>query len=108
MAALPLPKSSPHAREAQKIKEQIDATVSKMNKNNQYTPTRDELENIAETIIHYIAQRHAKAVPHHSYLKAAVIDLTEVPEMSPEMQRIAYLTALQDSSHEIAVFLSCL
>lgn len=108
MAALPTPKSSPLAREAQKIKEQIDKMVSKMQKTAKFCPTREDVEEIAQEIINYIDKNHTQAIAHHSYLKGAVIDLTEVPEMSPQMQRIAYLTALKDATHQMDLFLSCL
>jgi hypothetical protein len=107
MGALPTPKPSPLTREAQKIKDHIDALVAKMQKNSSYTPTRGQLEDQAELIIDFINDNHAKTSPHESYLKAAVIDLTEVPEMAPQMQRIAFLTALKDASHELELFLSC-
>jgi hypothetical protein len=108
MGALPTPKSSPLAKEAQIIKGKIDALIFKMQKDEHYNPTREELEKYANTIIHYINHNHDKIAPHESYLKAAVIDLTEAPEMAPQMQRIAFLTALKDASHEVELFLSCL
>jgi hypothetical protein len=107
MGALPTPKSSPLVKEGQKIKSRIDALITKMQKDANFTPTREQLEEIAETIIDFINNNHAKIAPHESYLKAAIIDLTEVPVMAPQMQRISFLTALKDSSHEIDLFLSC-
>ena len=108
MGALPKPKDSPLAREAEKIKGEIDALIAKMKKNPKHSPTRAELENQAEAIMDYINHHHAKIASHESYLKAAVIDLTEVPQMAPQMQSIAFLTALKDASHEMALFISCL
>jgi hypothetical protein len=108
MGALPAPKSTPLAKEAQKIKGEIDALIFKMQKDEHYDPTREKLEKYANAIIGYINHNHDKVVAYESYLKAAVIDLTEVPEMAPQMQRIAFLTALQDASHELELFLSCL
>lgn len=108
MGALPTPKDSPLAREAQKIKGEIDALATKMKKDAKHSPTREELGKHAEAILSYIDHNHAKIATHKSYLKAAVIDLTEVPQMAPQMQRIAFLTALQDASHEMALFLRSL
>lgn len=108
MGALPAPKSSPLARDAQKIKSRIDSLISKMHKETKFTPTRSEVEEYAEMIIGYLNANHTKTAPHSTYLKAAVIDLTEVPEMAPQMQRIAFITALKDASHEMELFLSCL
>lgn len=106
MAALPAPKSSMLAKEAQKIKSRIDALISKMHKDAHFTPTRDQLDQCAELLIDYINDHHSKAAPHESHLKAAIIDLTEVPQMNPQMQRIAFLTALKDASQRIDLFLS--
>jgi hypothetical protein len=108
MASLPTPKPSPLAREAQQIKDQVDTMIQKMQKNEKFSPKRENLDELGELIIDYIAKNHTKAIAHHSYLKGAVIDLTEVPEMAPQMQRIAYLTALKDASHQIELYLSCL
>lgn len=107
MAALPAPKPSPLAKEAQKIKNQIDALLLKMQKNAHFTPTRGQLEDCAEEIIDYINKYHSKTASFEHHLKAAIIDLTEVPQMNPQMQRIAFLTALQDASQKMDLFLSC-
>lgn len=108
MGALPAPKPSPLSKEAQKIKGKIDALITKMQKDEKFSPTRGQLEEHAEMIIDYIGSHHAKTASYESHLKAAVIDLTEVPEMAPQMQRIAFMAALKDASHEIELFLSCL
>lgn len=108
MNALPAPKQTPHAKEAQEIKARIDDYIAKMQKDDKFTPTRENLEDIAETMIDYISKNHFKITPHDSYLKAAVIDLTEVPVMAPQMQRLSFLIALKDVSHEMNLFLSCL
>jgi hypothetical protein len=107
MGALPTPKSTPHTKEAQKIKARVDDLIAKMQNDEKFTPTRDQLEDIAETMIDFISKNHFKITPHDTYLKAAVIDLTEVPVMAPQMQRISFLTALKDGSREIDLFLSC-
>lgn len=107
MCALPAPKPSPVSKEIHKIKGQIDALIIKMQKDSKFTPTRGQLEDHAEAIIDYINKNHSKTAPHESYLKAAIIDLSEVPEMAPEMQRISFLTVLKDTSHNLELFLSC-
>ena len=108
MGALPSPKPSPLSKQVLKIKGQIDALIAKMQKEEKFSPTRETLEEYAEQLITYIHDKHAQIAPYESYLRAAVIDLTEVPVMAPQMQRIAFLTALQDASHEVELFLSCL
>jgi regulator of sigma D len=107
MGALPAPKPSPLTKEAQKIKSRLDALIVKMQKEPHFTPTRDQLDDYAEQLIDYINQYHTKTAPHESHLKAAIIDLTEVPQMSPQMQRIAFLTALKDATQRLELFISC-
>lgn len=107
MGALPAPKPSPLTREAQKIKSRVDALITKMHKDNKFTPTRDQLEENAEMLIDFIGKYHSKTAAYESHLKAAIIDLTEVPQMNPQMQRIAFQTALKDASQRIDLFLSC-
>ena len=107
MGALPAPKSSPLAREVQKIKGRVDALITKMQKDTKFSPTRDQLEEYAESLIDFINDNHAKSAPYESHLKAAIIDLTEVPEMNPQMQRIAFSTALKDASQRLELFISC-
>jgi|HubBroStandDraft_4_1064222.scaffolds.fasta_scaffold310242_1 hypothetical protein len=105
--AVPAPKLPPQAKAAQKIKSRVDTLITKMQNNETFTPTREQLEDIAETTLDYISKNHFEITPHDSYLKAAVIDLTEVPVMAPQMQRISFLVALKDASHEMELFLSC-
>jgi hypothetical protein len=107
MCALPAPKPSAYTKEAVKIKGRVDILIDKMKKDEKFTPSRKELENIAETMLDFISKNHFKITPHDNYLKAAVIDLTEVPVMAPQMQRISFLIAMKDASHEMGLFLSC-
>lgn len=109
MGAQPAMPSKPAAviKKAQKIKQHIDNIIGKMQKNSSFSPTRNQLEEHAEDLIDLINDHHDDVVAHESHLKAAIIDLTEVPEMAPQMQRIAYLTALKDASQKMQLFLSC-
>jgi len=107
MCALPTPKSSALVKKAQKIKSEIDSLITKMQKDSHFTPTRELVEDFAKSIIDFIDTNHSEIGSHLKYLKAAVINLTEVPIMAPQMQRIAFHTALKDASHEMDLFLSC-
>ena len=108
MCAQPARKLSPLAKEVQRIKSEVDALTIKMQKDQKFTPTRPQLENCAEELIEYIAKNHGKINGFVSHLKAAIIDLTEVPVMSAQMQRLAFATALKDASHQLDRFLNCL
>ena len=105
--ANPAKKPSHWQSEAQTIKGNVDTLIAKMQKNNKFTPTRDALEELARHIIALINTYHTQVQPFETHLKAAIIDLTEVPEMSEQMQRIAFQTALKDASAKIQLFLNC-
>jgi hypothetical protein len=110
-AAHPQPSRNPKASavwaKAQKIKGEIDGLITKMQKQSDFTPTRDELETYAEQLLDFISRNHDVITPHDRFLKAAVIDLTEVPEMAPQMQRISFLTCLRDASKNMNEFMNC-
>jgi regulator of sigma D len=107
MGPLPAPKPAAHTKEALKLKSRIDTLITKMQKDEKFAPTREQLEDIAEDMIDFISKNHFQITPHDSYLKAAVVNLTEVPVMAPQMQRISFLIALRDTSREMDLFLSC-
>lgn len=107
-AAYPQPAKGPKDAawaEAQKIKDRVDAIIHKMQKEAHFTPTRELLEEYAEQILTFINKYHSSIAPYERYLKSAVIDLTEVPEMAPQMQRISFLTSLRDASKNLLSFL---
>lgn len=108
MAALPTPQSSPRVKEMLKIRIEIEEILTKAQNNAKWSPTREQLESCAERLLDYIIRHDASIESIKSYLKAAVIDLTEIPRMAPQMQRIATLTAIKSALHEIDRFLSCL
>lgn len=94
-------------QKAEKIKTQVDKLISKMQKNSTFLPTRDEVEQYAVQINDLVVNNRQKVKQFESYLKAAIIDLTEVPDLHPQMQRIGFLTALRDASQKIQLFLDC-
>ena len=110
-AAYPQPSRSPKDSavwaKAQKIKDGIDSFITKMEKQPGFTPTRDQLEDYAEQLLDFINKYHDSIAPYERYLKAAIIDLTEVPEMAPQMQRISFLTCLRDASKSLNEFMGC-
>ncbi len=71
----------------------------------QFSPMRSDLENYAEDIVEFIDNYHAEISNGLTYLKSALVDLTEAPEMAPQMQRISFFTALKDASRELSLFL---
>lgn len=109
MAAHPHPSRSPRdsalCAQIQKIKNGIDEMIRKMQKDTQFTPTREQLEEWAEQLLHFVNKHHLAIIDSERYLKAAIIDLTEVPEMAPQMQRLSFITCLRDASKNLLSFL---
>ncbi|MBS0620168.1 MAG: hypothetical protein JSS61_01750 [Verrucomicrobia bacterium] len=108
MAALPAkPSKEPSGivRKALKLKGNIDGWISKMHKNENLIPSRDQLGEIAKSILEFHNAHHAALKSLDSYLKKAVIDLTEVPAMVPALERVAFLTALKDASKQLELFI---
>jgi methyl-accepting chemotaxis protein len=91
----------------EQIKTEIDRLISKIHKQSAYNPTRSEVEKYAVQINEVIMKNRESVRQFESFLKAAIIDLTEVPEMHPQMQRISFITALKDASQKLQLFLDC-
>jgi hypothetical protein len=89
------------------IKSEVDTLVSKIQKQTAYTPSRGDVERYAVAINDVIMKNRDHVRQFESFLKAAIIDLTEIPEMHPQMQRISFITALKDASHKLQLFLDC-
>ena len=111
MAASAKPSNTPRDpklySKAEKIKMRIEQLTVTMNKDNNLNVSRDDLAQYAKDINELIIKNREAVRPYESHLKAAIIDLTEVPELNPHMQRISYLTALKDASKNIELFLAC-
>lgn len=110
-AACPQPSRDPKAAAAWgkvlDIKEDVDALIVKMQKKPNFSPNRKDLEKYAEKLIKFINKNHHLIASYERYLKAAIIDLSECPEMAPEMQRLSYLTSLKDASKNLQEFMNC-
>lgn len=91
----------------EKIKSKVDEHILKIQKQSSYHPSRDDIEGYAVQINDVVMRNRDKVREFESYLKAAIIDLTEVPEMHVEMQRISFLAALKDASQKLQLFLDC-
>lgn len=101
------PRNAVVYQQAEKIKSQVDKLISKMQKETHYLPTRSDVEKYAVQINDLVVTHREEVRQFVSYLKAAIIDLTEVPEMHPQMQRISFLAALKDASQKLQLFLDC-
>ena len=94
-------------KKAEAIKSDLDRFISKIQKASSYQPERADVAKYAIEINDLIMNNREQVRSFESYLKAAIIDLTEIPEMHPQMQRISFLAALKDASYKIQLFLDC-
>ncbi len=92
-------------RKIEMIKMHIDQLAEKLSKTSSLDVSRDDLAKFAKEVNLVIVNNRDAVRAHESYLKAALIDLTEIPEMNPHMQRISYITALKDASKNMQFFL---
>lgn len=88
------------------IKQQIDKILQNMKKNTNYSPKREEVELFAKKTLDLVQKYHPLISPEQKALLIAVIDLTEIPEMHPKMQKVAFETALKDASNNIQEYLT--
>ncbi len=98
-------RNAPLIAQVQKIKNGVDELIRKMQKETGYSPTHAQLDEYAEQLLNFMNKNHLAITGSERYLKAAVIDLTEIPEMAPQMQRLSILTALKDASHNLLSFI---
>jgi|GEM_PF-5458735 len=97
---------SPSRKEILIIREDLHKIWEKMKKQESYCPTVQELDKYAEKIMQFIDKHHKEVAKTKTHLKDAIIDLTEIPVMHPQMQRIAIHTAIKLSYENIDKFLS--
>lgn len=96
----------PSRKEILSIRDDLYSHWEKMKKQESYCPTVQELDKYAEKIIKFIDKNHKEVDKTKSLLKDAIIDLTEIPLMHPQMQRLAIHTALRDACENIDKFCS--
>ena len=94
----------PSHKEITEIKNALEKILGNMKSNTNYCPSVQELDKHAQSIINFI-NKHDQEIKHaKSHLKNAVIDLTEVPIMHPNMQKIAIQTCVKVSIENIEKF----
>ncbi|HEY2811210.1 MAG TPA: hypothetical protein VGJ00_07490 [Rhabdochlamydiaceae bacterium] len=112
MSALPArpskqPRNPEIYKQIQDIKSQIDKLASKLQKDEFYSLKRSDVEKFAVQINDVIMHNREKVRPFENHLKAAIIDLTEAPQMSSQMQHISFEATLKDASKKLQLFLDC-
>lgn len=94
-------------KEAEKLKAKVDSLISKIQQDEHFNPSREEINKQAKVLIDLMNQYHEQVRNHENHLKAALIDLTAIPEMTPQMQKLSFLVALKEASKELQLFLKC-
>lgn len=102
---LPRPKENPAYEDVLYIRDKIADILRKMDRKEKFVPTQKDLDKQAKQILVVINKYHTTIKPLETHLKAAIIDLTEIPSMHPTMQRIAVATALKDACKNLEDFL---
>lgn len=103
---LPRAKESPAYEDVLYIHDKLTDILRKMDRKEKFIPTQKDLDKQAKQILSIINKYHNTIKPLETHLKAAIIDLTEIPTMHPTMQRIAFATALKDACKNLEDFLS--
>lgn len=86
---------SPSHKAILAIREHLSELSAKMKKESSFCPSVQELDKYAKKIVNYVEQYHKDCDKTKSHLKDAIIDLTEIPLMHPQMQRVAIETAIK-------------
>jgi hypothetical protein len=100
------PKPTPLNKGLEQVKQHIDEILQKMKKDPKFLPKQTELDAYSNQVVQLIQNYHPKITPEQKNLLAAVIDLNEVPLMHPQMQRIAFETALREASKNLEHYLT--
>ena len=95
---------SPAKKEITEIRHELHTLFEKMNKDEGFCPKVQDLDKHAKVILKYINKHHKACDKTKSSLKDAIIELTEIPLMHHEMQRIAIRTALKMACENIDKF----
>lgn len=98
--------SSPSHKAILSIRESLFEFSSKMKKDKSFCPSVQELDKYAKKIVQFVEKHHKECDKTKSFLKDAIIDLTEIPLMHPQMQRVAIETAIKMSVENIDKFCS--
>ena len=77
----------------------------KMGKSQTFTPPQEEVDGCARELIDTLSKYHDTLGKLEVYLKNALIDLTEIPYMQPQMQKIAFEVAVKAAMRNLQTFL---
>ena len=96
----------PIQKEVQVINDRLEKLLTELSKNKDYPSLQDEMDTCAKSIIKITDTHYEKLGQFTTHLKNAIVDLTEVPFMHPQMQKIAFEVALQAAIKNLETFLN--
>lgn len=87
------------------VMDTLDQLLLTLTKNKDVPTLQQDVDNSAEELMS-IMSKHSKEIGKYtSYLKNAIIDLTEVPQMQPQMQKVAFQEAIKAAKKNLQTFL---
>lgn len=84
---------------------ELEVLIEKISDKKDYEPLQKEVDALAKSIIDVVATHHHEIKKFEIYLKNAIIDLTEVPYMQPQMQKIAFEVSIRAAIKNLHSFL---
>ncbi|MBX9924110.1 MAG: hypothetical protein K2Y01_08375 [Rhabdochlamydiaceae bacterium] len=96
----------PIQKQVQVLADRLNELFANLSRNKDYPALQGEIDSCAKEIISITHTHYEKIGNLISYLKNAIIDLTEVPYMHPQMQKIAFEVAIQAAIKNLESFIS--
>lgn len=96
----------PIQKQVQILSNRLSDLLHTLSKEKDYPALQEEIDSCAKEIIHITYTHQEKLGKLMSFLKNATIDLTEVPVMSPQMQKIAFEVAIQGAIKNLDAFVN--
>jgi hypothetical protein len=87
------------------VMDQLETLLTTLSKNKDCPTLQQGIDQCAKDIISISTKHHKEIAKYESFLKNAIIDLTEVPHMQPQMQRIAFEVAITAALTNLQSFL---
>ena len=87
------------------IKDKLNQLLIELSKSEDIPTLQNKIDQNAKELLALVSENHKTIFKTESYLKNAIIDLTEVPYMQPQMQKIAFEVAIRASIKNLGAFL---
>ncbi len=98
-------KYGPIHQKVQNTMEVLEQLLTTLSKSKDFPTLQQGIDQCAKDLIGITAKYHTQISKYESYLKNAIIDLTEVPHMQPQMQKIAFEVAIGAAIKNLHSFL---